>query len=173
MIEVKATFTIPKIPLFNRNAANAVVRREYSVGLRSAMLYAAGELAKRTPVGVSGRLRANWLSTANQRIDVVNRAPVVLHGQVLNTMDYAIAVDQGRPANSSLPPWGPGSDLERWVQLKIGRDVSVFVIARAIARRGTRPARIVSRTLRVVRRPVQRILDEATTRVSRALRGLS
>lgn len=51
------------------------------------------------------------------------------------TVQYAVVVERGRRPGAKLPPRGP---IQRWAQLVLGDGSLWFVVARAIARRGTK-----------------------------------
>ena len=163
MTQIHVNITLPRTPLF-QGQASAVVLDEMTTGMRESLTLVDGELVKRTPVGVSGRMRSGY----QPRINIVSTQPVRLHGEVVNVTPYALYVDQGSAPH--WPPWGPGSDLARWVQRKLGADVSAFLIARKISRVGTKAQNIVNRTLQVVRGPITSHFQ--TTVLNRIVRRL-
>jgi hypothetical protein len=70
---------------------------------------------------------------------------------VFSDSPHAQAVEFGRRPGK-LPPWSEGSPLHKWVEQKLGvpgeRSLSVsFLIARAIARRGTSGQGIFTKAL--------------------------
>lgn len=98
-------------------------------------LYLEHGVAERTPVDL-GMLRA---SIAH---DIRGRG-TNLRGEVFSNRDYAPTVERGRRAGRGFPPREP---LERWAARKLGDPTLWFVIARKIARQGTKAVRMFKRT---------------------------
>ena len=163
MTQIHIRYELPRTPVFTGQAV-AVVRDEMLRGMREALVLSDGELVKRTPVGVTGRMRSGWI----QRVSILSAEPVRIHGENVNVTPYAIHVDQGSVPH--WPPYGPGSSLALWVQRKLGPNVSAFLVARRISRVGTRAQRIVERTARAVRGPITNHFQ--TTVINRIVRRL-
>ena len=85
------------------------------------------------PVGVSGRLRATITSE-------VRGVAAETVGVVGPNVKYAPPVELG--SKPFWPPWGPGTSLARWAQLK---GLSAFLVARAISRKGIRAQEFLQR----------------------------
>ena len=120
------------------------------------------ELMSRTiqnaPVGVGGAgggLRGGF------SIDFQDKELAAVVGADLN---YAPHVEFGtRP---HWPPWGPGSALARWAFLK---RIPAFLVARAIARRGTRGQKYMERAVESTRSNViPRELKRLSKEIQRA-----
>ncbi|MDE0331596.1 MAG: HK97 gp10 family phage protein [Nitrospinae bacterium] len=104
------------------------------------------EVITRTPVGASGNLRGSIFPTIRGDI------PGELRGVVASRVPYARYVEFGRRPGGGMPPWREGSSLYRWVVRNLesldGDFESVaFLVARAIARRGSRGRRMFERAL--------------------------
>ncbi|MDA1001505.1 MAG: hypothetical protein O2807_13440 [bacterium] len=96
----------------------------------------AARVRARTPEGASGGLRGAIAA------EVRGKSLDTLRGRIAASLPYAAAVEQGRPPGG-FPPWRPGSPLFRWVSQKFGSGETArisFLVARKIARRGTRGA---------------------------------
>jgi len=87
-----------------------------------------------TPVGVSGRLRNSIASEVRGGGSKI----VGAIGSTLRSEEYPAVMEFGRRPGAAMPPYGPGSQLARWVHLVLGDAVSVFQVARGIARKGIR-----------------------------------
>ena len=66
-----------------------------------------------------------------------------LRGVVANPLAHAGVLEFGRRAGGPMPPV---SVIERWAQRKLGASGLGFVIARSIARKGTKPVRMFQET---------------------------
>lgn len=89
--------------------------------------YLEGEVAGRAPVDL-GLLRGSIAS------DVRGRG-LGLRGEVFSNRDYAPAVERGRRPGRGFPPREP---IERWAARNLGDASLWFVVARKIARQGTK-----------------------------------
>lgn len=79
-----------------------------------------------------------------------------LEGAVLAMAKYAEFVHDGtRP---HWPPYDPGSSLERWARMK---GIPPFLVARAIARRGTRAQPFFDEAIEANRVPISTLFEEA------------
>lgn len=102
-----------------------------NAGIKKSIFTLSATARKETPVGVSGFLRAAY----RERFDN-------LHGELVNTKDYAKYVHDGRRPGK-MPPLAP---IALWVKRK-GIGIPAFVIARSIARKGTKANPFLTRTI--------------------------
>ena len=94
--------------------------------MKTAVLILEREAKAGAPVGVSGRLKSGITSEVRGVAGGVT-------GVVGSNVKYAPPVELG--TQPFWPPWGPGTSLARWAQLK---GLSAFLVARAISRKGIR-----------------------------------
>ena len=126
------------------------------------------EVITRTPVGASGNLRGSIFT------EIKGANPGALRGVIASRAPYAGYVEFGRRPGGAMPPWREGSPLYRWVVRNLGPpDGSIervsFLVARAIARRGTRGRRMFARAFeenqgRIDKR-IRELMDEIARRV--------
>ncbi len=139
MVTAKFEFDIP--PKLKRDLRSGAL---HDPAAKNFIKRTSFELMSRTvenaPVGVGG---AGGGLRGSVSIDFQDKGLAAVVGSDLN---YAGHVEFGtRP---HWPPWGPGSALARWAFLK---RIPVFVVARAIARRGTRAQKYMERAVDSVR----------------------
>jgi hypothetical protein len=79
-----------------------------------------------TPIGVTSILANSW---ATDTLDLWPR----IFGIVGTPIEYASVMERGRTAGARMPP--PDA-IATWVARKLGPDVSPFVVARSIGRKG-------------------------------------
>jgi hypothetical protein len=87
-----------------------------------------GAVMEGTPVGVTSILRGSWQSDAKV-------SPLGFTASVGSGLVHAPVVEHGRSVGAPMPP--PDA-LATWVARKLGPDVSPFVVARSIKRKGTK-----------------------------------
>lgn len=87
-----------------------------------------------------------------------------LTGTVTAAEDYAIFIEEGTRAH--FPPVAP---LERWAQRKLGAPGLGFVIARKIAREGTKPQPFMVPALEKNAQNIQMFFDRAAQNFLRQL----
>ncbi|MEE9274872.1 MAG: hypothetical protein V3V62_06155 [bacterium] len=138
-----------------------------AVGDVTAILEAA--VRRAAPEGATGALRGSIVA------EVRGRSLEDLRGAVAVTAPHAAAVERGRPAGS-MPPWRAGSALHLWVRRTLGvggeDDERVsFLVARAIARRGTRPRRFFEGAVRESMGRVQERIQQLGGDIVRRLGG--
>lgn len=172
MTEIKVRIDIPKIPLFDNQGSASVIRRELTDAVQDSINLADSALVKFSPVGITGRFHAGWQPS----VQITSQIPARIQGQVFNATPYAPFANAGR-GPGKFPPFGPGSDLARWVGRVLGADVPVFPIARRIARQGTvrfrtRALSVIAQALKMIDRPVKQRFQRAGERIARRLRGL-
>lgn len=103
------------------------------------------EVAQRTPVDL-GLLRASVTSNVQGR-------GIGLRGEVFSNRDYAPVVERGRRPGK-FPPRRP---IERWAARNLGDSRLWFVVARKIARQGTKGVFMFREAARGSRPSVERI----------------
>lgn len=92
------------------------IQEPMRVEVEKAMQTAAGNIRKRMPDGATGNLRR-----APTAIAVITRDGIegtVYIPETNPAIKYASAVEYGRRPGT-MPPWGPGSSLFKWVQRKV------------------------------------------------------
>lgn len=99
------------------------------------------------------------------RGEVVGPFGNVTSGIIGSPLPYALVLEEGRRAGRRFPPPEP---IARWVRRKLGvpeekvRGVA-FVVARKIARRGTRPRHIFRDARPAIQRAAAQFLDRAVS----------
>lgn len=88
---------------------------------------------------------------------------------VFSDKRYAPAVEFGRKPGGKLPPFGAGTPLEKWVRVKLGPEVSPYLVARSIARKGTKGAKFAHKTY-VTMKP--QVNSMANAVIARTIQGL-
>ena len=112
-----------------------------------------GEVAQRTPVDL-GILRGSIQSNVQGR-------GIGLRGEVFSNRDYAPAVERGRRPGK-FPPRQP---IERWTARNLGDGRLWFLVARKIARQGTKGAFMFREAARGSRPSVERIWGKWLRRI--------
>lgn len=108
----------------------AELRQRFKQAADTALLELADYLQRESPVGATGELKASWdVVPARKARGVI---PEVL-GKVVNNADASEFRIRGR-APGKFPPYGEGTPLHRWAA---AAGVPAFLVARAIAKRGT------------------------------------
>lgn len=85
-------------------------------------------------------------------------------GVVGTNVAYAPHVEYGTAPH--WPPWGPGSALRLWCKRKLHNEQLAYVVARAIARHGTRPRLFLQRAFESQQ---GRVLERMRAAVARAI----
>src|SRR5262245_50297061 len=91
----------------------------------------AAEVRQRTPVGVTGILRASITA----RVTTGTSLSAAIRGEVFSSSQapYAPYVEYG-----TGPHWAPIGPLLLWARRVLGNERAAYAVQRAIARRGTR-----------------------------------
>lgn len=84
------------------------------------------ELKKKAPVGVTANLGRNVERTVNAQ-----------GARIVPKEKYHSVIEYGRRRGAKMPPYGDPV-FKKWVAQKLGADVSPFLVARSIARKGTK-----------------------------------
>jgi hypothetical protein len=127
-LSIRMALKIPHIPLLNAQESQAILRREVGTAVQGIIEDIATQARQRTPVGVSGILRAS----IGTRVTMGTDASHLARGEVFTGAQapYAIYVEEG-----TRPHWPPRAPIELWAQRVLGNAKLWFVIARAISRR--------------------------------------
>lgn len=88
---------------------------------------------------------------------------------VFSDKRYAPAVEFGRKPNGKLPPYKAGTPLEKWVRIKLGTDVSPYLVARSIAKKGTKGAKFARNTYVTMKPQIGSMADAV---IARTIKGL-
>lgn len=123
---------------FERRLGNVGARLEMLTGwmdAETAIIW--GAVVPLTPVGVTSQLRGSWATETNVR-------GLGVEGIVGNPLIYADVIERGRTPGATMPP--PDA-IARWVAVKIGAEVSAFVVARSIGRKGIEEVRMLQKAL--------------------------
>lgn len=164
MPDIHWRLKIPVIPLLRPAEATAILRREVGTAVTSIVEQIATEAKQRTPVGVSGLLRASIATRVTQGTDSSH----LVRGEVYTGAQapYAVYVEEG-----TKPHWPPRAPLELWATRVLGNTKLWFVVARAIARRGTRGRHMFQLAMAAVRPSIEPRLRAAVDRATRLLQG--
>jgi hypothetical protein len=135
------------------------VSQELNVAMEASLQFAEGQIAARTPVGVSGNLRKGL----NHQI--LSPFPNLV-GSVGSPQPYAPVMEEGRRPGAKMPPVDA---IKIWVVRKLGvppeeADGVAFVIARSIARKGIEGRHMFKEGLEVSEPHINRLFDEAIAR---------
>lgn len=160
MPDLVIEFEVPKTGLTTGQGPQ-IVAEEMLGAVEYSLNVAQSEIVPRTPVD-RGLLRGGvQTSITGQGIDLV--------GRVFNPLGYALPVEAG-----SRPHFPPPEALEGWVRrvLRVApkevRGVA-FLVARAIARRGTRPREFFKRGFAAARPRIELRLQQALVRIKTRL----
>ena len=113
------------------------------------------ELRETAPVGVTQDLSRK-----------IQRTVTRTQARIRPMAGYTYWVEHGRGAGK-MPPWSgsEGEDFRKWVALKLGTSVPPFVVARAIAKKGTKPQPFVEPAYRKTQPLVRRYAQGEVSRI--------
>lgn len=114
-----------------------------------------GAVVPLTPVGVTSALRGAWGTE-------VRMFGETLIGIVGNPLVHSEVIERGRRAGASPPPVDA---IRTWVERKMGPEVSAFVVARSIGRKGIKPRRMLDTAIRVTRPAAERVWGATVSRL--------
>jgi hypothetical protein len=148
--------------------APEIAREEMERSVEEALLLLERELKENTPVGAHGLLRG---SITHQLRGASLSDGIGVAGTVGSSLNYALPVELGTKPH--FPPLAP---LRDWVEKKLGVDPSrsehvAYLIARKIAKRGTKGARMAGKTLDAQAGQVNQIIAGALPRILARLAG--
>lgn len=118
-----------------------------------------GEMRENAPV-FDGELRRN-IRPKWQSADTV---------VVFSDSKHAPTVEFGRRPGGKLPPFQEGTPLAKWVKVKMGAGVSPFIVARSIARKGTKGQHFARTTYVKMKPEVNAMADQVIARTIKGLR---
>jgi hypothetical protein len=150
--------------------APAISREEMSIGVEEALLLLEREIKDNTPVGVHGAGGLRGSITHELRGQAIAEGLGVA-GKVFSPLNYALPAELG-----SKPHFPPIAPLRDWVEAKLGVDKSrsqsvAFLVARKIARKGTKGAFMFTNALSNNAQQVIGILNAAMQRIIARLRS--
>lgn len=163
MAEIRYRLTIDPLPILQPGQYQQVMGREVGQAVQGLVDEIADGARQRTPVN-TGLLRASIAT----RVTLGTPAGTLVHGEVFTGQQapYAQFVEEG-----TRPHFPPRAPLELWAQRVLGDGRLWFVVARAIARRGTRARHMFRDAFAQVQGRILPTLDAAVTRAARLLQG--
>jgi len=152
-------------PLFN-GKWQKIYENEFRKAMLKATIHVESKVAEKTPVGWTGALRAG----------IASKVITPFLGRVFPSgpsIKYAPVVEFGRKKDK-FPPTREGGSLWMWVlrKLKVPKKQmksAVFLVARKIARKGTKAVKMFEKTERQEKRKVQQIFNHAMSIVDAKL----
>lgn len=88
---------------------------------------------------------------------------------VFSDSKYAPAVEFGRRPGGRMPPYHEGTPLAKWVKIKMGADVPAFLVARAIAQKGTKAQGFARKTYVTMKPAIASMSNDVIARTIKAL----
>lgn len=148
--------------------APEIAHEEMAAGVEEALQLLEREVKENTPVGVHSLLRGSIAHRLRGEGVEIGAGAV---GEVFSPLNYAAAVELGTKPH--FPPLAP---LRDWVQRKLGVDASrsesvAFLVARKIAKRGTKAAKMFATALNDNASQVNSILAARVRRIADRLTG--
>lgn len=117
-----------------------------------------GEMRQNAPV-FDGELRRS-IRPKWQGLDTV---------VVFSDAKHAIPMEVGRKPGGKLPPFKEGTPLAKWVKIKMGAGVPAFLVARSIARKGTKGKHYARNTYAKMKPAVNKM---AAMVINKTIKGL-
>nr|DAK17709.1 MAG TPA: putative tail-component [Caudoviricetes sp.] len=142
------TGNVPQLGRRWRGEASGAVQRILANG----SVIVQRSMRKNAPVGVTQRLAGNIQRTVGNG-----------EAKITPLSKYAEVIEKGRKPGSRMPPW-KNEDFQRWVRAKLG-NVSPFVVARSIARKGTQPQPFIEKTHKETEPQIQEYAARAIANV--------
>lgn len=121
------------------NRIARVARLESTMDAYTALIW--GAVVQGSPVGVTSLLRGSW------RTETLTVGTSVV-GIVGSPLLYSEIMERGRRAGAAMPP---PSAIATWVARKMGPDVSPYVVARSIGRKGIRGKKMLDKAIKATR----------------------
>jgi hypothetical protein len=147
--------------------APEIMQKELDAAMESTLMLLQREVKERTPVGVLG---AEGGLLGSIQTDIKGKGTPVVKGIVASVSEYAEAVEKGTKPH--FPPTGP---IQLWVKRKLkiedekqSRQVA-FMIARSIAKRGTKGQYMFKKALEAKENKIQKIFEKAGYQIVREL----
>ncbi len=150
--------------------APAIAHEEMAASLQEALLLLEREIKDGTPVGVHGAGGLRGSITHKLRGEAVDAGRGVA-GDVFSPLNYAESVELG-----TKPHFPPIAPLQDWVEHKLGVDPNesaavAYLVARKIAKHGTKGAHMFEKGLSENSQQVVQILSAAVDRIATRLEG--
>lgn len=89
---------------------------------------------------------------------------------VFSDKKYALTVEFGRKPGGRMPPYQDGTPLNKWVRDKMGAGVSPYMVARSIARKGTKGQGFARKTYVTMKPQVNAMADAVIAKTIKGLR---
>lgn len=163
-MDLSLEFNVPKSPLFKKGEPAKVVHEELLGAVEFGVNVMQGAIVPLVPVD-RGTLRNSIQNTIQgQGVEVI--------GRVFTPLAYGLPVELG-----AVPHFPPPAALEGWVKRKLGisdaREVKsvAFLVARAIARRGTKAWEMFQRGFAAAKPRVEARFQQAGKRIVDRLAG--
>lgn len=125
MITQSVTINVKEIQQLAKQFPDAVQNRMQRI-YNDGSIIVASQITKNAAVGVTGNLNRNV-----QRTVTKNGARIVPKEK------YHSVIENGRRAGGKMPPYKDPLFV-KWVETKLGSDASPFLVARSIAKKGTK-----------------------------------
>lgn len=157
MAEVRYTLKLPKIPLLQLGGYEQVLQKQVGLEVTALVEQIADEARTRTPVGVSGILRASIATKVTQGTSGL----ALVQGEVFTGRQapYAVFVEEG-----TKPHWVPIAPLKLWARRVLGDERAAYRVQWAISRRGTKARHMFRDAFAVVQPRIAGALDRAVSR---------
>ena len=88
---------------------------------------------------------------------------------VFSDSKHAPTMEFGRRPGGKLPPFRDGTPLAKWVRIKMGQEVSPFIVARSIARKGIKGKKFAQKTYVKMKPAVNNMANEV---IAKTIKGL-
>lgn len=88
---------------------------------------------------------------------------------VFSDSKHAPAIEFGRRPGGKMPPYHEGTPLAKWVKIKMGADVPPYIVARSIARKGTKAQRFARKTYVTMKPQVNSMAAQV---IAKTIKGL-
>lgn len=141
-------------------AAQQIMRDEVRIGITRSVIQIEADAKRLVPVDTHTLQRSITHEVQASGTDVIGRAG--------SNLVYAPVVEYGRSAGAAMPP---PSALTGWMRRHGMDEKYAFVLARSIARRGTRPKPYLKPALDKNRAAITREMAAVLQRISNRLAG--
>ena len=157
MPEIRYVLKLPKIPLLQPGGYEQVLQKQVGLEVSSLVEQIADEARQRTPVGVSGILRASIATRVTQGVS----GQAFVQGEVFTGRQapYAVFVEEG-----TKPHWAPIAPLKLWARRVLGDEQAAYRVRWAIRRRGTKARHMFRDAFAVVQPRILGALDRAVSK---------
>lgn len=160
-IDVDIQVKIPILARFRPERLDAATRATIYPAMTEATLLLEREVKQRTPVGATQAARGSIQSAT----ELMRGRRLEVRGQVSSALKYIVPLEKG-----SRPHWAPIGPLKLWARRVLGQEGLAWAVRAAIARRGTKPAKMFKDGLAACKPKLERILREGVEAWVRRLR---